>query len=68
VFKGALMSRASCINEEMKVAAINALAALISDDELSNENIIPSVFDKRVVPQVSQAVSDAAYASKVARK
>lgn len=68
VFKGALMSRASCINEEMKVAAINALAALISDDELSNENIIPSVFDKRVVPQISQAVCDAAYASKVARK
>ena len=68
VFKGALMSRASCINENMKIAAINALADLISENELNVDNIIPSVFDKRVVSQISQAVSEAAYASKVARK
>ena len=67
IFRGALDVRARCINGEMKKAAAAALAALVSDSELSPDYIIPNAFDPRVVPAVSAAVSQAAYQSGVAR-
>ena len=67
IFRGALDVRAKEINDEMKVAAAKALAALIPDGELSEENIIPSAFDKRVVPAVAAAVAQAARDTGVAR-
>jgi malate dehydrogenase (oxaloacetate-decarboxylating) len=68
IFKGALACRAARINEEMKLAAAAAIAALISPDELHPEYIIPSVFDKRVADAVSRAVEEAAYKTGVARR
>jgi len=68
IFKGALDCRAGEINEAMKLAAAQAIAACISDDELSEDYIIPSVFNQRVVKLVSQAVIQAAHASGVARR
>ena len=67
IFKGALKVRASQINEEMKLAAAYALASLISDDELNDENVIADVFDPRVVERESEAVAKAAIESGVAR-
>ena len=67
VFRGTFDVRASDINEEMKMAAAGALAALISDGELSADYIIPRAFDKRVGPAVARAVAEAARASGVAR-
>ena len=60
VFRGAFDVRASDINEEMKMAAAQALAGLISDEELSEDYIIPQAFDKRVGPAVAAAVAQAA--------
>ena len=60
VFRGAFDVRASDINEEMKIAAAKAIAELISDEELSEDNIIPKAFDKRVGPAVAKAVAEAA--------
>ena len=68
IFRGALDVRASDINEEMKMAAAQALAAVIPDEELSEDNIIPKPFDPRVVPAVAQAVAEAARRTGVARK
>lgn len=59
IFRGALDAMAGSITEEMKVAACKALADLISDDELSEENIIPKAFDERVSPAVAKAVAEA---------
>lgn len=67
IFRGALDARASDINDEMKIAAANALAGLISDEELSPEYIIPAAFDSRVKDAVAQAVKKAAYNTGVAR-
>ena len=67
IFRGAFDVRASDINEEMKVAAAMALAGLISDDELSEDYIIPAAFDPRVGPAVAKAVAEAARATGVAR-
>lgn len=67
IFRGAFDVRASEINEEMKMAAAKAIAGLISDDELSADNIIPKPFDNRVVEAVSKAVADAARKTGVAR-
>lgn len=67
VFRGAFDVRASDINEEMKIAASKAIAALISDEELSADNIIPKAFDKRVGPAVAKAVAEAAKRTGVAR-
>jgi len=67
VFRGAFDVRASDINEEMKMAAAQALAGLISDDELNEDYIIPKAFDPRVGPAVAKAVADAARKSGVAR-
>ncbi|MBQ7337123.1 MAG: NADP-dependent malic enzyme [Clostridia bacterium] len=67
IFRGALDCRASCINEEMKVATSFALAALISPEELSEENIIVPALDQRVAPIVAAAVIKAARETGVAR-
>ena len=67
VFRGAFDVRASDINEEMKMAAARALAELISDEELSEDYIIPKAFDKRVGPAVAKAVAEAAKRTGVAR-
>ena len=67
VFRGTFDVRASDINEEMKMAAADALAGLISDEELSADYIIPKAFDKRVGPTVAKAVAEAARRSGVAR-
>ncbi len=67
VFRGTFDRRASDINEEMKMAAADALAGLISDEELSADYIIPKAFDKRVGPAVAKAVAEAARRSGVAR-
>ncbi|MBQ1688102.1 MAG: NAD-dependent malic enzyme [Lachnospiraceae bacterium] len=56
IFKGALEGRATQITEEMKLAAANAIAGLVSDEELSDVNILPQPFDPRVAEVVSQAV------------
>src|SRR5947208_13668324 len=61
VFRGALDARARDINNAMKLAAAEALAGLVADDELHEEYIIPSMFDARVVPCVATAVRGAAY-------
>lgn len=66
IFRGTFDANASDINEEMKVAAAHALAGLISDDELSEDYIIPKAFDKRVGPAVAEAVAKAAVESGVA--
>ena len=56
IFRGALDARAKDITEEMKVAAARALSAIVTDEELNDEYIIPDAFDPRVCPAVSQAV------------
>ena len=68
LFKGALACRATRINEDMKMAAAYAIAGIISDSELHPEYIIPSVFDKRVVPAVAKAVEEAANRTGVSRR
>ena len=67
VFRGTFDARASDINEEMKMAAAKALASLVSDEELSEDYIIPKAFDERVGPTVAAAVAEAARATGVAR-
>ena len=67
IFRGAFDVRASDINEEMKIAASNALANLISDEELNENYIIPAAFAPRVGPAVAKAVAAAARKSGVAR-
>jgi malate dehydrogenase (oxaloacetate-decarboxylating) len=67
IFRGTFDVRASDINEEMKMAAARALAGLISDEELSEDYIIPKAFDPRVGPAVAAAVAQAARDSGVAR-
>lgn len=58
IFKGALEGRATQITEEMKLAAALAIANLVSEDEVSDVNILPEAFDERVADVVSQAVKD----------
>ena len=67
IFRGTFDVRASDINEEMKMAAAQALADLISDEELNEDYIIPAAFDPRVGPAVAAAVAEAARKSGVAR-
>jgi len=67
IFRGALDCRASDINEEMKIAAAQAIASLVADDELCEEYILPKAFDERVGVTVAKAVADAARKSGVAR-
>lgn len=68
LFRGALDTYATDINEEMKLAAVYAIADLISDEELSPDKVIPAPFDPRVAPHVAAAVAKAAMESGVARK
>ncbi|HEY2152226.1 MAG TPA: malic enzyme-like NAD(P)-binding protein, partial [Vicinamibacterales bacterium] len=68
IFRGALACRATTINEEMKLAAANAIAGIISDEELLPEYIVPSVFDRRVAEAVARGVEQAAYRTGVARR
>ena len=58
IFRGALEGRATAITEEMKLAAANAIAALVDNSELSDENILPAAFDPRVADAVSKAVKE----------
>ena len=67
IFRGAFDVRAKDINEEMKVAAAKALAALVPEDELNEDYIIPAALDPRVAPAVAAAVAKAARDSGVAR-
>lgn len=68
IFRGTFDVRASDINEEMKLAAAKALADLVSDNDLSAENILPGALDKRVAPAVAKAVAKAAVDTGVARR
>ena len=68
VFRGALDCQARTVNEAMKLAAANAIASVISPAELSDDYIIPSVFNKQVARDVAAAVIEAAYATGVARR
>jgi malate dehydrogenase (oxaloacetate-decarboxylating) len=67
IFRGALDVQATDINEQMQLAAADAIAGLIADDELNEEYIVPSMFDRRVASAVATAVSGAAVATGVAR-
>jgi malate dehydrogenase (oxaloacetate-decarboxylating) len=68
IFRGALDCRARTITEGMKVAAAEAIAAVISDDELNPDYIIPSVFNRKVAPAVAAAVVQVAVEEGVARR
>ena len=68
IFRGALDAKAKKITEGMKLAAAKALAYLIKDDELNADYILPSAFDERVVPAVSEAVKKVAIEEKVTRE
>jgi malate dehydrogenase (oxaloacetate-decarboxylating) len=68
IFRGALDVRAQEINEEMKLAAAEAIAGVISEDTLSEDYIIPSVFDERVGPAVAETVAKAAEETGMARR
>ena len=60
IFRGALDARATAITEEMKVAAVNAIASIVTDEELNEEYVIPDPFDERVAKAVAKAVADCA--------
>ncbi|WNR46123.1 NAD-dependent malic enzyme [Paenibacillus roseipurpureus] len=68
MFRGALDCRASDINEEMKLAAAEAIASIVTADELSKQYIIPSVFNDQVVKRVRDRVVQAAIATGIARR
>ncbi|MBD1380101.1 NAD(P)-dependent malic enzyme [Metabacillus arenae] len=67
IFRGALDVRATHINEQMKIAAVEAIASLISEEELRDDYVIPAPFDSRVAPAVAAAVAKAAMETGVAR-
>jgi malate dehydrogenase (oxaloacetate-decarboxylating) len=68
IFRGALDVRAKAINEEMKLAAVYAIAGLISDEDLHADYVIPDPFDRRVVANVAAAVANAAIETGVSQK
>lgn len=68
LFRGVLDCRASRVTEEMKLAAAHAIASVVTEDELNEYYIIPSVFNPHVAEKVKEAVMKAAYASGVARR
>jgi malate dehydrogenase (oxaloacetate-decarboxylating) len=68
LFRGLLDSRARTVNEEIKLAAAKAIASMVDENELSEDYIVPSIFDRKVVTTVASAVSDAAYRTGVARR
>ena len=68
IFRGALDVQAKEINEEMKLAAVHAIAGLIADEDLHADYVIPDPFDPRVAAHVAEAVANAAMETGVARK
>jgi len=68
IFRGALSTSATTINEAMNLAAARAIAAVIPEDELFEEYVIPSVFNRSVVETVAAAVSEAAIETGVAQR
>ncbi|MGI9048355.1 MAG: NAD-dependent malic enzyme [Rubrobacteraceae bacterium] len=68
IFRGALDVRAREIDENMKLAAAEAIASVIPDNEISEDYILPSVFDERVAPAVAETVAEAAKESGMARR
>jgi malate dehydrogenase (oxaloacetate-decarboxylating) len=68
IFRGALDVNATHINEDMKKAAVYAIAELITEDELNEDYVIPNPFDPRVAPEVAAAVAKTAMETGVARK
>jgi malate dehydrogenase (oxaloacetate-decarboxylating) len=68
LFRGLLDSRAKTVNEGIKLAAAKAIASMVDDKELSEDYIVPSIFNRKVVTAVATAVSDAAFRTGVARK
>ena len=68
IFRGTFDCMARTINEEMKLAAAEALAGIITDDELAPDHIIPKAFDTRVRPAIAEAVANAARKTGVARR
>ena len=68
IFRGALAAQATSINDQMNLAAARAIAAVISEDELFEEYVIPSVFNKAVVEVVAHAVHEAAIETGVAQR
>ncbi len=68
IFRGALDCRSNTINEEMKLAAANAIAGVVDDAHLNADYIIPSVFDTTVAKKISESVQAAAYKTGVARR
>ncbi|MBD2865302.1 NADP-dependent malic enzyme [Paenibacillus sp. IB182363] len=68
MFRGALDCRATVINEEMKLAAAWAIASAVSDKELNDQYIIPSIFNDKIVPLIRKAVIQAAIETNVARR
>src|SRR5699024_9752616 len=67
IFRGALDVRATRINERMKMAAVEAIASLVTDEELNEDYVIPGPFDPRVEPAVAKSVAKTARESGVAR-
>ncbi|WP_077619057.1 NAD(P)-dependent malic enzyme [Bacillus sinesaloumensis] len=67
IFRGALDARATHINEQMKIAAVEAIASLVAPEDLSPEYVIPAPFDPRVAPAVAASVAKAAMETGVAR-
>jgi malate dehydrogenase (oxaloacetate-decarboxylating) len=67
MFRGALDVRSSAITEEMKVAAVHAIAGLIKDEDLREDYIVPDAFDRRIVPEVAAAVAKVAMDQGIAR-
>jgi len=68
IFRGALDVRAHEISEDMKLAAARAIAGVIPEETLSEDYVVPSVFDERVAPAVAETVAQAAKESGVARR
>jgi malate dehydrogenase (oxaloacetate-decarboxylating) len=68
IFRGALDVQAKSINEPMLLAAAKALSRIVPESALSEEYILPSVFDKQIVPKVAKAVAQAAIDSGIARR
>ncbi len=68
LFRGLLDSRVRTVNEEIKLAAARAISSMVDEKDLSEDYIVPSIFDRKVVATVASAVSDAAHMTGVARK
>jgi malate dehydrogenase (oxaloacetate-decarboxylating) len=68
LFRGLLDSRAKTVNEEIKLAAAKAIASMVDEKELSEDYIVPSIFDRKVVTAVASAVSEAAFKTGAARR